>query len=617
MLMPAGMLLLSACTDVITEPRSDIIPDADSDEYYWHTGLRTRAQELELKRKYGLGFSYDAVYGSKCDTRYVKCQALDIGMLEQDGLLYTRRQNEMRDTCAICHSFSEYCHAVNLTGSVSGNLLLYAADYSRVASLYEHALDTVTYISNRCKVSKRYHTVRSDIAEYIADEPERYLTPSFRYALRKIAATPKENVIVVDSFINLFGTHIVTDVSIGAELALDVKVRRGVLVDYKSEEIVTREKLNLLFTKKTSTSSKEEKEFMRYLLNSSSIDLKVKGGNVSIFDNLVTNPVASNPDATEETVAGWMSTLKDDEDAAGSGNLVLVDMEVSPIWDFIPDKEVALRVKTRIIADAPGMQELYGNLNWINTEIDLNSMSEIGSYLKCANKYGANPGWWWFTFKDPAVVNVIAANRIVASVCREWVPELNPDEPVVVAYPVYDNRIDITSGLHVDADGTAYSVSWRYDRFKVTKLAEGNGRFAGKLYVNFGRIETQPVAGQQYEPGHPLIGYEYPGGINVETGESTYTGFVTVVKFLGDFYLDNASRYSNLPNWHWADTYANPNAIEYYKGLLEQYNPYSSVGIALPGRSGIDNLKGRMIRNSDYRYVLNRDEGWYEFVDED
>lgn len=612
--MPAGLLFLAACTDIydLKFPSSQVTEDDDG--YYWSTGQRTRAQELELKRKYGVGFSYDAVYGSKNDLRSVKCQALNIQALEEEGLLYTRRDNELRDTCVISHSFSEYCHSVNLTGSVSGNLLLYAADYSRVASLYEHAVDTVTYISNSCQISKRYHTVRSDIKEFIDEDPERFLTPSFRHGLRKIAATPIENVIVVDSFINLFGTHIVTDVSIGAKLDLDLRTRKGILVDYKSEEIVSREKLNLLFEKKTSTSTKEEKEFVRYLLDSSTIDLRVKGGDVNYFDNLVINPVPANPDATEETVTSWMSSLRDDEQ--GAGNLVLVDMEVAPIWDFIPDEEIALRVKTRIIADAPSMQELYGNLNWVNTEIDLEDMKEVESYIKMKNSHGQS-GWWWLTFENPAMVNVIAANRIVANVCREWVPEINPDELVTVVYPVYDNRVDISAGLHVAQDGSSYRVSWRYDRFKVTRLSEGKDRFPGKVYLNFGCVETSPIEGQEYVKGRPLIGYEYPGGIDTATGDCTYSGFVTVTKFLGDFYLENGDRYSNLPNWRWSPSYANSAAVEYYKSYLNSDNVYNLSGLKVSGRTGVENLKNRMIRNSDYRYVLNREEGWYEFPDED
>ena len=587
---------------LVDEPKAPIL--SDEAEEFWHTRTLSKASRLELKRKYGIGFSYDAVYGCKCDINYVKCHALNIDELRNSGIMLEFPKNTFRDTCFIAHSFSEYCHAANLTGSASGDVVIYGADYSRVASIYEHGLDTIVYISNSKNIESRGLRLNSEFIEDIREEPERYLTPSFRYGIEKIRKTPVEEVMVVDSFVNIYGTHIVTGVTIGASLKLELKTRRGLFVDYKSEEIMTREKLNILFKKTESTSTKEEHEFMRQVLESSTIDLSVRGGDVSVFNSLLTDPSPTNSAATEETVTRWINSLEDDTENEEYGNLELIDMSVMPIWEFIADEQVAKRVKTRILADAPSMQELYGNRNWVNTSIDLSKTKYVNTFF---NRWDRET--WYCGFSDPYVVNVIAANRIVASVCREWIPEIDPDTLVTVVYPIYENSIDIGSGVGIDAECNVWSVSWRYNKFKVKKIGKASSPLP-MVYLNFGTVETTPVSGEKYMKGNFIIGYERPGNINVTNGQMNDRWF-TLRKFLGDFYLENAVRYNNLPNWEYCES-----PVEYpsYSSYMDD-DLFEMVGLKVNGRTGAENLGNRMVRNYDYKYYLNKREAWYEWFE--
>ena len=599
----SALLVLAGCVDVLVdEPKAPIL--SDEAEEFWHTRTLSKASRLELKRKYGIGFSYDAVYGGKCDINYVKCHALNIDELRNSGIMLEFPKNTFRDTCFIAHSFSEYCHAANLTGSASGDVVIYGADYSRVASIYEHGLDTIVYISNSKNIESRGLRLNSEFIEDIREEPERYLTPSFRYGIEKIRKTPVEEVMVVDSFVNIYGTHIVTGVTIGASLKLELKTRRGLFVDYKSEETMTREKLNILFKKTESTSTKEEHEFMRQVLESSTIDLRVRGGDVSVFNSLLTDPSPTNSTATEETVTRWINSLEDDSENGEYGNLALIDMSVMPIWEFISDEQVAKRVKTRILADAPSMQELYGNRNWVNTSIDLSKTKDVNTFF---NRWDKET--WYCGFSDPYVVNVIAANRIVASVCREWIPEIDPDTLVTVVYPIYENSIDIGSGVGIDAECNVWSVSWRYNKFKVKKIGKASSPLP-MVYLNFGTVETKPVSGEKYMKGNFIIGYERPGNINVTNGQMNDRWF-TVRKFLGDFYLENAVRYNNLPNWEYCES-----PVEYpsYSSYMDD-DLFEMVGLKINGRTGAENLGNRMVRNYDYKYYLNKKEAWYEWFE--
>lgn len=597
------MILMMGCRDIFIEEHIHK-SQYQNEEEFWYTRSLSQSSRLELKRKFGIGFSYDAVYGGKCDINSIKCHALNVDELLKHNIAREFPLDRLKDTTCIAHTFSEFCHAANLTGEASGDVIIYTADYSKVASIYEHGLDTVVYISNSKNIESRGVSLNTEQIYKIKNDPERFLTPSFRYGIEKIRKTPVEEVMVVDSFVNIYGTHIVTSVTIGASLKLELKTRRGLFVDYKSEEIMTREKLNILFKKTESTSTKEEYEFMRQVLESSTIDLRVRGGDVSVFNSLLTDPSPTNSTATEETVTRWIDSLEDDSENGEYGNLALIDMSVMPIWEFISDEQVAKRVKTRILADAPSMQELYGNRNWVNTSIDLSKTKWVDTYF---NRWDKET--WLCGFSDPYVVNVIAANRIVASVCREWIPEIDSDTLVTVVYPIYENSIDIGSGVGIDAECNVWSVSWRYNKFKVKKIGKASSPLP-MVYLNFGTVETKPVSGEKYMKGNFIIGYERPGNINVTNGQMNDRWF-TVRKFLGDFYLENAVRYNNLPNWEYCES-----PVEYpsYSSYMDD-DLYEMVGLKINGRTGAENLGNRMVRNYDYKYYLNKKEAWYEWFE--
>lgn len=593
----------TACED--RELDRDTLNGGSQLSEYWYTRQLTKAQLLELQRNYGLGFSYDAVYGGKCDMAAVRCQVLDVSAFDRNGMTIVSGGTHYLDTTYVTHSFSEYCQSTNLAGNVSGDVLIYTADYKKVASVYEHGMDTVTCFYNSRNLQVRWTRIdTTDIHETIMENPDDYLTPSFRYAIEKIRRAKDTDMMVVDSFIDIFGTHVVTDAKIGARLILDVKARRSDIHDYKSEETITNEKLNMLFAKAESSTTETEQAFLHQVLDNSTVNLKAKGGNVSVFNELITNLSYTNPDAEEETLKQWMESIVYDEKNPQSGNVELIDMAVAPIWLFITDAKTAGRVKSRIISSAPTMQEVYGNRNWVNTHFCFD-MKHVETWVANQSLVKRDNPW---------ICNVVAANRYVATLCREWVPEISEEHSVVVAYPIYENKIDLTSGLCVH-NNKVYSVCWRYDRFVVREekvKLEGND-----FYLTCGCLSVAPVGGITYQPSHLLLGYEWPGSVNVADGsiyplngsQKKDSKFLTIRKFLGNFYLEDKEEYSNLPNWTYVKI---PFLNAYYKDKLGNDKPFELSGIHISGNRNIENLTKRMMRNDNYTYYINTNEAWYE-----
>lgn len=47
----------------------------------------------------------------------------------------------------------------------------------------------------------------------------------------------------------------------------------------------------------------------------------------------------------------------------------LIDMEVTPIYEFMPDEDLARRVKVRMEASVQDMRDLYGELNFASAKL--------------------------------------------------------------------------------------------------------------------------------------------------------------------------------------------------------------------------------------------------------
>jgi hypothetical protein len=188
-------------------------------------------------------------------------------------------------------------------------------------------------------------------------------------------------------------------------------------------------------------------------------------------------------------------------------------------------------------------------------------------------------------------VDVIVSNRHVATICKEYVPEISPTEQVFVAYPIYEGRIKMTSGLCI-YDGKVYHVDWSLNRFTVSE-EEVDGVVPDSIYMNWGALSVNRYSASAYQTGHLIVGSERPGGIGID---GSLSGELRLVqKHFGHFYLDNTKKYDNLPEW----TYTTTDPSEASEA---DYSSYFTEG----------EFKNRMVRNDDYIYIWNQTEIGYE-----
>lgn len=641
---------LWGCSDDMPIPEAgSTVPIADA-EQFWYSRTRSAQENQVMMRHHALGFSYQALSGQKCYVGDVMCQVLNLDYLDEKGLVSTSTVPEVNSTSNVQRGVMDIIHGAQWVAGVSADLILYQTDKRKEYYMVENVKDSTLVMQNTIDV--KFGRSDIDLFELLGSQEEDndvvdsehrdnkdiILSDNFRYALSKLEAN-RTNVAVIDSFINIFGTHVVTGVTTGGQCDLKLVTSKRLVKSYVEEEEYSREAVNLLF-KNTETIEKltDQTSFLN-LFRSAQLFLKVKGGDVSRFDQLVANPSYDDDRANYSNFSSWLESLSETSGLGWDQGAELIDMDVTPIWRFIPDADLAKRVKARVVATASTMRDLYGEQNFTTAEIKVPDWDDTMAALMEGSLFDFGPSYLF----EPDICSVdlscAAANvsichavkdikgrpsRIVAVSYYEYIPELAAlgENPFIyVTYPVYENRIQLDQGIgRCNSENPAhngwYTVKWLYDRFKVERIDAANTDklylYMGKLYLSKPAYAHEPWLETSYLPD-----YEMPGSLNIDGSLNAEAPYKTVVKFLNRFYFINEFnrvpdgyggiadlRYDNLPGWYYSNSAPEELVSDYYmrsifskSGIYTLETAFKFVGLNYDST-------GRMIRNSNYRYKI-------------
>ena len=366
-----------ACSDDLPLDETQQSPVNSDASKFWYSHMRTAAENRVMYRHHALGFSYRAVTGSKCNLGDVMCQVLNMDYIKENGLYGEEIRNEVTDTISVIRGLTDYVHQVNWHSDMSANLILFQNSAAKDGFVIEK-VDEETLIFNQViGLSTRKRSVdltglldEDGIPGEVTENPDEVLSENFRYALRKLEAASPNNYAVVDSFINIFGTHVVTGVSAGGSFDLSVRTSsRNVKTFFQEREF--KENSAKFFIKWESIESSQHSTIYKNIFNTAELKLTVKGGDASLFDGLVADPSYDNLQANMENYNNWISSIEKAGGNEWDERSELIDMEVTPIWEFIPDKDIARRVQVRIMASANEMRKIYGERNFVNASITI------------------------------------------------------------------------------------------------------------------------------------------------------------------------------------------------------------------------------------------------------
>ena len=531
----------------------------------------------QFYRHHGVGYSYNAVYGDYCNLRDFRCQILNraeidrISEEEDASLINVNVMHEMSAESSVYTSVVDYVQNTNFRASAEGDIILFSGGVSATCSAFEDGMTESYILKDEMRLTAaEYSLAYNDIAIYAQRYPT-LLTSSFRTAVRNIT-----DMKSVDDFITVYGTHVVTFARLGARLTLEAQVDTRKFEETEQEYALAAAQIATLF-KKSQTTSSVEKNYK--VLKNSTCRIDILGGDRSILDGIAGMTSFDNSKVAQDLDSRWLNSVTFDDEDLESSNVELIDMEVVPIWKFIPDTEKARLVEARVTGNMGLLAERFSNKNFINTKFDGHPSSVTCTVGGVGRK----------TFSNPETVDIIAANRPVATVCKEYVPEISQRDKVFVAYPIYEGRVKLTDGLCIYG-GNAYKVDWRHDKYTVTRLNDEGSVTASDIYMNLGGLSYRQSTNLEYQPAPPILGCERPGGIGID---GSVVGSVhKVFKHFGHFYLDTTDSFSNLPGWSFRSQ--SPSEASNYPGFF----------------SG-DTYRNRMVRNDNYIYLWNPTEITY------
>jgi len=407
------------------------------------------------------------------------------------------------------------------------------------------------------------------VAELTRSHPET-LTAPFREAVRQVSAAPENRwQACVDSFINVYGTHVVTYAEMGGSL--------DVLVQINEKRFKTQEKIEVELSADAlaglfkgawkSDKTASDYEFMQ----DARCNITARGGDVSLLNRLSSLNAYNVAASDTSALSLWQRSVVFNADDFSKSTAAVIDMDFTPIYELVNDSVAYRRLSATIDGNVQGLIDLMGNRNFVNVSFPYDRNKKVSAVFDYT-------GYTYTTSStNPAVTDIIFAGRHIATICKEQVNDIDTSEYVRIVYPIYEGRIQLANGLTYH-NGHAYRVAWRNDQCTVTDLGEQTKPTT--VYITAGVPSFTAYENISYAAGHLLLGLEIDTPFLPDGTTNSNANSYLVKKIGGHFYLPESkgnNTITGIPNWSY-DTETemmkrdnnyiyiyNPNEMRYYE----------------------------------------------------
>ena len=505
-------MVMLCCTSAEEEAWDEVMPSTPTSTPFEWTRAADRETYLSFLRNYGVGYSYNAVRGNYCSWDDIRCQVINRAMLdafsERTGqqLWFTNTVESAQLQSTFKYTQRDYVAAVSLNTHVAIDLGLYSHEKRTRQDVLEDGLNEKFYFLHEQRITMGEQVMIADeVVSLLEDGEEKLLTESFRNAVRHLAAM-NCNTYSIDSFINVYGTHVITSATLGGRLRIELENNTLRYNDKASEKEWTTEQILWAYEHKEECRQSDDYKW----IEQSKINISAYGGDLSTINTLLGKADFEGKRIfSMEPVINWGNSLVFNVDSESRSNVEMIEMRLQPIWEFIEplDAKVARFVEAAVMQDVSLQQQLLGNRNFFNT-----SFPTHFSELSC--RYVTSQGVETFTATDAAdslhalCVNIVSGGRYVASVCHEQID----GDWYWVGYPIYEGRLKQTNGLAVK-DGKAWEVFWNNGLCRMTPLDPLNYSQTDTFYINDGQLSLRAAPQLTYAESLPLLYAELDKGV--------------------------------------------------------------------------------------------------------
>lgn len=540
-----ALLNITACSDNLEEIANE--RDEISGDAVWHSPeIWSRAQSQRyFLRDHAVGYSYNAVSGDSYSLDDVRCQVVNRAELDRltDVSKYFLYSTNVEQTATlegnVYNSFTQYVQNSNLKADGEAGITLIAGGEAKYeCSIFEDGITDCYIVDAQNKISSGSYRIQTDAIMELAKANPTVLTASFRDAVRQVAVASDKNYLAcVDSFINTYGTHVVTYAEVGGSLNVLVQldVKRYKTVE-NTEATLTADVLKGMF--KASMSGSGSSDSYKKL-EDAKCHVKILGGNVELLDELTNMNYYRTNQVDASVLNKWQESVVFDPNDYEKSTASVIRMDFTPIYKFVNDPTAKKRIRSVVKGATQDLIDLLGNRNFVNVSFPYTPQTIyyiLGSQTKKS-------------CKSPDVTNLVYAGRHVATICSEQVKAIDSSQKVRVVYPIYEGRIQLNNGLCAHK-GRVYNVAWKDDECIVTDKGEVNNETM--VYITAGIPSFTAYDNITYSKAHlvPDLEIEYP--FLVDGTYNTKSTPYFVKKDKGCFYLPetkNKSSITSIPNW--------------------------------------------------------------------
>ena len=261
-------------------------------------------------------------------------------------------------------------------------------------------------------------------------------TTEFKQAYDAIVNSSDEvQTKAIQAMLDKFGTHLVTEASVGCMMDMTLTFDKSESYDLESE---AEQKSRSIFGRSSGNNSSTKTEHMTCNINNSNC-IQIFGGSAetrNALENQVNN-LTNASQLSPTLVEAWMSSVSVGMLKNHRENLEVIDFHFIPIWELFTDSKISGRIQQEVIdmANRSDCSFTAAELSIDNYEIDLanSKLTEFG------------------TGSDATLVRVARVNdkdnTPILEICQEYVPKICSDRRINVFYPIFAGQTRIGQGL--------------------------------------------------------------------------------------------------------------------------------------------------------------------------